>query len=72
MYTQYNQMVAELGMERVMDIVNKYQSNMEYRKAYGKRKAQTERAIVKAFKAGELTFGGTRVEMSAPVEQDQN
>lgn len=68
MFTNFNQMIAELGEAKVMDVVNKYRANMEYRKDYGKARRVEAAAIVKAYKSGELSYGGTRVEMKKGEE----
>lgn len=70
MYNQFEQMIAALGQDRVMDIVNKYQANMDYRKDYGKKRRVETQAIVQAFKSGQLSFGGTRVDMGGGQEEE--
>lgn len=64
MYTSLKQAVEAIGEERALAYVNSKLDQLEKNKA----KSRENRAIVAAFKAGKITFGGTRVDLTASEE----
>ena len=64
MYTSLNQAVAAIGETRALAYINSKLEQLEKNKARSKE----QREIVRAFKAGEITFGGTRVDVTTADE----
>lgn len=64
MYTSLKQAVDAIGEVRALAYINSKLEQLEKNKA----KSKENRAIVKAFKEGKISFGGTRVDLTEEVE----
>lgn len=66
MYTSLEQAVKAIGTERALAYINSKLDQLEKNKA----KSRENRAIVAAFKAGTISYGGTKVDMTVSQEEE--
>lgn len=64
MYTSIEQAVSAIGKDRCLAYINSKLEQLEKNKARSKE----QREIVRAFKNGEISFGGRRVDMTEEKE----
>lgn len=65
MYTSLDQAVKAIGQDRALAYINSKLDQLEKNKA----KSRENRAILAAYKKGELNFGGTRVALDHQEEE---